>query len=101
MKVTTDHHEIKLWSQAHRGRPEIVDDPTSTGDEPFLRIDFPGDEDNVFLEENTPEKRVTWDNFFAKFDELQLAFMYEENAEGEDLSLAYRFIKRDQADQLS
>lgn len=96
MKTTIDHQEIKLWSQAHDGKPEILFDPDAGKDVPQLRINFPGRQDDVFLAETSKTKIVDWEKFFIEFEKQQLAFRYNELAEGEDLSMAYEFIKRNE-----
>lgn len=35
--------------------------------------------------------------FFKKFDELNLAFMYDPKGKGEDMSMFYKFIKRNES----
>jgi hypothetical protein len=94
MKTTTDHDEIRLWAQAHDGHPEIIDEVEAGNAEPQLRINFPGLQDDVFLSENTPEKSLSWEEFFQKFDHFGLAFEYDEKIEGTDVSNAYRFINK-------
>jgi hypothetical protein len=75
---TTDHETIRRWAEARSGRPARVAGTGSNDDAGLLRIDFPEEEEDESLEE------ITWDEFFEKFDEKKLAFVYqEETAEGE------------------
>ena len=82
-KVTIDHDEIRRWTEARRGKPATVRRTEGAHGEPgVLRIDFPGYSGEGSLEE------ITWDEFFKKFEEAQLAFVYqEETAGGERLAL--------------
>lgn len=96
MKTTTDHKEIQLWAQAHDGKPEILHDPEAGKDIPQLRINFPGQQDDVFLAQTNKAKIVGWEKFFVEFDKQQLAFRYNELAQGEDLSMEYEFVKRNE-----
>lgn len=70
--TTIDHDEIREWVESHGGHPAMVKSTTRNGRGGILRIDFPG-----FSGERTL-KEVSWDEFFDKFEESQLAFMYQE-----------------------
>jgi len=86
--TTTDHDEIRRWVEEHDGKPASVRG-TEDGDEAgVLRIDFPGGAGEDQLE------HVEWDEWFAKFDDSDLAFLYQERkADGED-STFFKFVKR-------
>lgn len=99
MKVTTDHGEIKAWITSQNGKPDIMLTPGVGNSEVGLRIDFPGKEDEVYLNDSIRSVDVSWDDFFAKFEEMGLAFMYEEGYKGKNPVDAYRFIKRENADE--
>ena len=85
---TTDHEEIKAWVEKRGGRPASAPGTGGKEDAGVLRIDFPGagDEDLEHLE---------WDAFFQKFDDAQLAFLYQEKTADGKLSRFNRFVKRD------
>jgi hypothetical protein len=87
-KTTTDHDEIREWVEKHDGKPVSVRD-TGKGDDPgVLRIDFPGGAGSDDLEE------IGWDEWFEKFDENKLAFLYQEHkASGED-STFFKLVSR-------
>jgi hypothetical protein len=86
---TTDHDEIRRWVEEHGGKPASVRD-TGSGDDPgVLRIDFPGGAGEDRLEP------MSWDEWFEKFDENKLAFLYQERkASGED-STFFKLVSRD------
>jgi len=78
-KTTTNHDEIRTWVEQHDGKPARVRDTGSGTDPGVLRIDFPGGAGDDQLEP------ITWENWFAKFDGSDLAFLYQEKkASGED-----------------
>ncbi|WP_320670692.1 hypothetical protein [Patulibacter defluvii] len=82
---TTDHEQIRRWVEERGGRPATVA-TTADGDWPgILRIDFPGHGDEEALEP------IDWAAFFAKFEQEQLAFTYEERTASGEVS---RFSKR-------
>jgi hypothetical protein len=88
-KKTTDHEEIRRWVEEHGGRPARVRGTGGDGDPGVLRIDFPGGAGEDELEP------ISWDEWFQKFDEENLAFLYqEEKASGED-STFFKLVNRD------
>jgi hypothetical protein len=91
--TTTDHKIIKDWIIKHKGFPEIIDAPDATGDERGIRINFPGDEDDKFLDKRELHE-TTWEDFFQLFEEQLLAFEYSDSEYKSDPSMSYHFIKR-------
>jgi hypothetical protein len=87
-RTTTDHDEIRRWVEEHGGKPARVRG-TGGGDDPgVLRIDFPGGAGEDELE------HISWDEWFQKFDEQNLAFLYQEQkADGED-STFFKLVSR-------
>ncbi len=76
-KVTTDHDEIRKWAEARGGSPAAVRSTYSQEDPGIIRIEFPNARDENLVE-------ISWDEFFKKFDEANLALVYEEEtASGE------------------
>jgi hypothetical protein len=86
--TTTDHDEIRRWVEEHGGKPAAVRG-TGNGDPGVLRIDFPGGAGADELEQ------ISWDEWFRKFDDNDLAFLYQEQkASGED-STFFKLVSRD------
>jgi hypothetical protein len=73
-RTTTDHEEIRRWAEERGGKPAAVvsADEAQEAIAGGLRIDFPGFDS----EENLRE--ITWAEFFDKFEEQNLVFMYNE-----------------------
>lgn len=71
-KTTQDHEEIRRWAEERGGKPSHVKSTGSGEDVGILRIDFPGYSGEGTLEE------IGWDDWFDKFDEGNLALLYEE-----------------------
>jgi hypothetical protein len=62
---------------------------TGDGDAGVLLIDFPGGAGDESLEP------ISWDEWFRKFEENRLAFLYQdEKASGED-STFFKLVRRD------
>ena len=71
-----DHNTIRSWAEEGHARSTRVKQ-TGGGEYPgVLRLDFPGYDDDDPLEE------ISWDEFFQKFDEKGLDFIYQ-TARGE------------------
>jgi hypothetical protein len=87
-RTTTDHDEIRQWVEQHDGKPASVRG-TETGDSAgVLRIDFPGGADDESLE------HISWDKWFAKFDDADLAFLYQEQKAGGADSTFFKLVSR-------
>src|SRR5438477_11848746 len=79
-KVTTDHDEIRKWAEARGGRPATVRSTQSKNDVGIIRIEFP-DAPNA---KDDALEEISWEEFFEKFDEANLALLYqEETARGQ------------------
>jgi hypothetical protein len=88
-KRTTDHDEIKKWAERRKGHPARVVGTGSGDDAGLLRIDFPeAEESDESLEE------ISWDEFFEKFDEKKLAFMYQERTKDGKRSYFNKLVSR-------
>ena len=73
---TTDHTEIRHWAQKHNAVPvEVL--PDHIDSEPAtLRL-------VLTAQAKSPElKQISWDEFFIKFDELGLTFVYDNGSTG-------------------
>ncbi len=77
-KTTTNHDEIRKWAEQRGGKPAHVKGTGGKNDPGILRIDFPGYSGEGKLQ------TISWEEFFKKFDEQKLAFVYQEKtADGE------------------
>ena len=71
-KTTTDHNEIRRWVEERGGFPASVKGTGDQKDPGLLRIDYPG-----FSGEERLQK-ISWEEFFTKFDSENLAFLYQD-----------------------
>lgn len=86
---TTDHNTIRQWVEERGGSPATVK-ATEKGDDPgLLRINFPG-----YSGENRLED-ISWDEFFKKFDEKKLAFLYQDETRDGETSRFWKFVSRE------
>lgn len=88
-KTTTDHNTIKKWVEERGGVPAAVKQTEGDGDPGVLRIHFPG-----YGEEETFDE-VDWDTFFEKFEDNNLAFLYQEKTKDGKQSRFFKLVRRD------
>jgi hypothetical protein len=85
--TTTDHDQIRRWVEARQGTPAAVAATEADDDSGILRVRF--------SEESADElETIGWDEFFDKFDEAELAFLYQEQTADGGTSRFHKFIKR-------
>jgi hypothetical protein len=87
-KSTTDHEVIRAWVEERGGTPVHVKGTGGRGDVGMLRIDFPGYSGEGKLEP------VDWEDWFAKFDESGLAFLYQDETAGGERSNFNKLVSR-------
>lgn len=96
-KWTVDRRVIKQWVEARGGRPVIVR-ARSRGDYEAAapRVDFPQYRSNGIMQE------IPWRQFFRKFEERRMAFLYRETMPNGEKSRFCKFVSRDRvsADQV-
>jgi len=88
--VTTDHDKIRKWAESRGGQPATVKDTGDDEEAGILRLDF--DPPYAGLE------KISWDEFFEKFDDADLAFLYQEKTASGKTSRLHKFIDRDSAE---
>lgn len=85
-ETTTDHNLIKKWAEERAGRPATVRETEEDGHAGILRIDFGPKEERL--------EEIGWDEFFRKFDESDLAFLYQDRTKDGKLSRFHKFVQR-------
>ena len=92
-QTTTDHDTIRKWVEERNGKPAFVKDTAKgKGAVGVLRIDFRSEKSQDTLED------ISWDDFFKKFDESQLAFLYQEKTSDGSESRFFKLVSRETAD---
>lgn len=85
----TDNHDIiRKWAEERNARPTRVKRTGSGGDPGVLRLDFPGYSGEDELEE------ISWDEFFRKFDEEGLDFIYQDRTASGEISNFNKLVSR-------
>lgn len=89
--VTTDHDEIRRWAEARDAQPACVKGTGKRGDIGMLRLDFPGYGGEESLQ------HIGWEEWFEKFDERNLALLYQEQTAGGAQSNFNKLVSREAA----
>ena len=84
--TTTDHDVIRKWVDQRSGRPATVKGTEEDEHAGILRIDFGPKEDGL--------EEIDWEAFFDKFDEADLAFLYQEKTADGKTSRFHKFVRR-------
>ncbi len=87
--ITTDHSLIRKWAEERGAKPASV---KGTGGKSIgvIRLMFPG----YGAERSQSLREITWEEFFKKFDENNLAFIYQDKTSNGIKSNFNKFIKR-------
>lgn len=88
-KQTTDHETIRHWAEDRGGHPAAVKSTHQGEETGILRIDFPGYSGEQSLEE------ISWDEFFDKFDNSDLLFVYQETTKDGQKSNFNKIVSRE------
>jgi hypothetical protein len=83
-KTTQDHDTIRKWAEQRGGKPSAVTETGGKDDPGVLRLDF--DPKDARLD------TITWGEFFEKFDEAQLSFLYQDETADGKKSRFHKFI---------
>ena len=94
-QVLTDHNEIRRWAEQRGAKPSAVQRTGGGNDIGMIRLDFPGYSGAGSLEE------VSWDDWFEKFDESNLALIVQEKTARGQTSNFNKLISRDSATETS
>jgi hypothetical protein len=85
-KVTTDKKAIKEWVEERKGWPAVQIRANENGKEKILWVGFPGANTQKNL------KEITWEEFFEKFDQEQLTFLYQDASLNGEPSQFFYFL---------
>jgi hypothetical protein len=83
-KTTQDHDTIRKWAEARGGKPSSVAETKHADDPGILRLDFDPKDKALDV--------LTWAEFFEKFDEAHLSFLYQEETGDGKKSRFHKFV---------
>jgi hypothetical protein len=82
---TTDHEVIRKWAEERGGKPATVKATEENGHAGILRIDFDPPDEGL--------ERISWDEFFEKFDEAGIAVLHQDRTKDGELSRFHKFVR--------
>ncbi|WP_207425530.1 hypothetical protein [Pedobacter sp. SYSU D00535] len=88
-ETTHDHKKIQEWAEARGGVPASVKNTGRGDDEGVLRIHFPDHSDN-----DDRFEQIEWEDFFEKFEEKKLDFLYQDKKADGEVSTFHKFVAR-------
>lgn len=87
-QTTTDHNVIRKWAEERGGWPATVKGTAGRDEVGVLRIGFTeGGEESL--------ERIAWEEFFDKFEQQRLAFLYQEETQGGQTSRFFKLVSRE------
>ena len=92
--TTTDHRKIRNWTEKRGGQPASVKNNNLRSEEDILKIHFP------FTGADETVEKITWEEFFEKFEEQALSFTYQETTKDGNPSLYCRLQERYRTDEM-
>ena len=88
--VTTDHDKIRKWAESRGGHPATVKDTEQDDEAGILRLDFDPPDQGL--------EKISWEEFFEKFENADLAFLFQDKTAGGKTSRFHKFIDRSSAE---
>ena len=88
----TDHDEIRRWAEERNAKPSCVRRTGGGNDVGMIRLDFPGYSGEGSLEE------ISWDDWFQKFDESNLALLVQDQTARGQQSNFNKLVSRENAE---
>jgi hypothetical protein len=85
-KVTTDKKAIKQWIEERQGWPAVEIRTNESGTENMLWVGFP----EAITHRNL--QQISWEEFFEKFDQEQLTFLYQDVSLNGEQSQFFYFL---------
>jgi hypothetical protein len=86
-KTTTDHQTIRAWAERRHAVPASVEG-TEKNNEVAGILPF------EFRKKETNLEPIDWSAFFEKFEESELAFLYQDKTSSGRLSRFHKFVRR-------
>lgn len=96
-RTTTNHEEIRRWAEERGGRPACVQGTGRKGDTGMIRLEFPG----APRRRDASLQEIDWDEFFQKFDQNNLALVYQDTTARGEHSNFNKIVSRESARKAS
>ncbi|MHB1118082.1 MAG: hypothetical protein ACYCZ7_00935 [Minisyncoccota bacterium] len=90
LKYITDYDEIRGWIEERRGVPATLKETNENGEESTDMLHI------AFGTLSPDMEEMSWDEFFERFENENLALEYDDEAEGGETP-SFEFVDRDRA----
>ena len=87
-RTTTNHEQIRKWAESRGGEPVRIASTGDGGDPGLIRIHFPE------FSSDEPFEKISWEDFFRKFDDADLEFVYQDETSGGQRSNFFKLVRR-------
>lgn len=84
-RITSDHSKIKQWADDRNAKPACYKCSSRSS---LLLFRFPGETEEAVI-------NLSWEEFFEKFEEHKLAFLYQDMNDRGKKSRFNSFIKKE------
>lgn len=92
-RVLSEPEEIRRWAEERGAKPTCVKRTGGSNDVGIIRLDFPGYSGEESLQE------ISWDDWFEKFEESNLALLVQDTTVGGQKSNFNKLVSRDTVNQ--
>lgn len=92
-RVTIDHDEIREWAEERGAKPSALKKTEIENDPGVIRFSFSQSVARKNSEGSLEE--IPWEEFFDRFDEKELAFLYQEEDDEGRTSKFNKLISRE------
>jgi hypothetical protein len=89
-QVTVDHNKIRHWAQSRGGHPATVKETENGDGAGILRLDFDPADEGI--------EKISWEEFFDKFEDADLAFLFQDKTAAGKTSRFHKFVDRSRAE---
>jgi hypothetical protein len=86
-KRTTDHETIRRWAEERGATPAAICGTGAGHEASGLRLDFP-------VSRGSWLEKITWDEFFRRFEDKSLEFLYQDVTREGEPSNFFKLINR-------
>jgi|SRR5690242_5036362 len=92
-KTTTDRETIRRWAEERGGKPACVQGTGGHDDIGMIRLEFP----RAPQSKDDSLQEISWDEFFEKFEESNLALVYQDRTSDGQRSNFNKLVSRKKA----
>jgi hypothetical protein len=93
-----NHDEVRRWAEERGAKPVCVEGAECPRDPGAIQLDFPGPSGESRLRQISRLRPVSWEEWFEKFDDADLALLVQERTAAGERSNFNRLVARSSRD---